>query len=103
MSAVAAIGWCAAVILVALWLVVSFMPQGRRREIVEWIAATSMYMALLMLFTSLVQDAHADDSELRLVAFGFLWVVFAGGLVVSTVNTVRSLVGASKGPPSATH
>ena len=100
---IAAIGWAAAALLVALWLVVSFMGQGRRREIVEWVAATAMYVALLTLFTSLVRDAHADDSELRLVAFGFLWVVFAGGLVVSAVNTVRSLLGASKGAVSATH
>ncbi len=103
MSGVAAVGWSAAALLVALWLVVSFMDPGRRREIVEWAAATSMYVALLMLFTNLVLRARASDSTLGLVAFGFLWVVFAGGCLVSTVNTLRSLRGAAKEQASATH
>jgi hypothetical protein len=102
-SWIAAVGWGAAALLVALWLVVSFMPPGRRREIVEWIAATSMYVALLMLFTNLVLRARASDSTLGLVAFGFLWIVFAGGLLVSAWNTVRSLRGAPKAQASATH
>ena len=96
MSWLAAVGWGAGALLVVLWLVVSFMEQGRRREIVEWVAATSMYVALLMLFTSLVQDARADQSTVRLVAFGFLWLVFAGGGLVSAVNTLRSLRSAAK-------
>ena len=104
MSAVAAVGWGAAALLVALWLVVSFMAPGRRRESVEWIAATSMYVALIMLFTNLVLRARASDSTLGLVAFGFLWIVFAGGLLVSAVNTVRSLRGGAKVQvQSATH
>jgi hypothetical protein len=103
-SPLAAVGWSAGALLVALWLVISFMRQGRRREILEWVAATSMYVALLMLFTNLVQDAHADGSLLRLGAFGFLWLIFAGGSLVSTVNTLRSLRSAGRGPiQSATH
>ena len=103
MSWVATIGWCAAALLVALWLAVSFMAPGRRRESLEWAAATSMYVALLMLFTTLVQDARADDSTVRLVAFGVLWVIFGGGLLVSSVNTLRSLRGPGKQQVSATH
>ena len=103
MSWIAPVGWSAVGLLVALWLVVSFMAPGRRRETVEWAAATSMYVALLMLFTSLVLRARAGDSTIGLVAFGFLWVVFAGGLLVSFVNTLRSLRGPGKQQASATH
>ena len=103
MSWIAAVGWGAAALLVVLWLVVSYMAPSRRRESVEWVAATSMYVTLLMLFTYLVQDARADQSTVRLVAFGFLWIVFAGGLLVSAVNAVRSLRGAAKVRASATH
>jgi hypothetical protein len=101
-SGVALVGWSAGALLVALWLVVSFMAPSRRREIVEWVAATSMYVALLMLFTYLVQDARADQSTVRLVGFGFLWLVFAGGCLVSAVNTLRSLRGAARAPVQGT-
>jgi hypothetical protein len=102
-SAIAVVGWSAAALLVVLWLVVSFMAPSRRRELVEWIAATSMYVALLMLFTSLVLRARAAESTLGLVAFGFLWLVFAGGLLVSAVNALRSLRGPGRQQTSATH
>ena len=103
MSWIAPVGWGAVALLVALWLAVSFMAPGRRRECVEWTAATSMYLALLMLFSNLVRRAHTNDNTLGLVAFGFLWIVFAGGLLVSSVNTLRSLRGAGKQQTSATH
>lgn len=103
MSWIAPVGWSAVGLLVALWLVVSFMAPGRRRETFEWAAATCMYVALLMLFTNLVLRAHAGDNTLGLVAFGFLWVVFAGGLLVSFVNTLRSLRGSGRQQVDATH
>ncbi len=103
MSWIAPVGWGAGALLVVLWLVVSFMAPGRRREIVEWAAATSMYVALLALFTNLVLRSRAADNTLGLVAFGFLWVVFAGGLLVSAVNTLRSLRSPGKQQASATH
>jgi hypothetical protein len=103
LSWIAAVGWGAAALLVVLWLVVSYMAPSRRRESVEWVAATSMYAALLMLFTNLVLRSRAADSTLGLVAFGLLWIVFAGGLLVSAVNTVRSLRGAARAQASATH
>jgi succinate-acetate transporter protein len=72
--------------------------------LVEWVAATSMYVALLMLFTHLVGRARASESTLGLVAFGFFWIVFAGGLLVSAVNVLRSLrAPASKAQMSATN
>ena len=103
MSALALIGWGAAALLVALWLAISLMVPSRRREALEWLAAASLYVTLLALFTNLVRDAWHDDSELRLVAFGFLWVVFAGGLVVVLVNGARSLRPPAKGEVDATH
>ena len=103
MSWVAPVGWGAAALLVALWIAVSFMPPTRRRESLEWVAATSMYVALLMLFTNLVLRARAGDNTLGLIAFGFLWIVFAGGLLVSCVNTLRSLRDPGKQQVSATH
>lgn len=103
MTWIAPVGWSAVAVLVVLWLVVSFMAPGRRRDTVEWLAATSMYVALLMLFTNLVLRARTTDNTLGLVAFGFLWVIFAGGLLVSSVNTVRSLRGPGKQQVNATH
>ena len=103
MSWIAPVGWTAVALLVLLWLAVSFMAPSRRRETVEWVAATCMYVALLALFTNLVLRAHAGGSTLGLVAFGFLWVVFAGGFLVSSVNTLRSLRGPGKQQASATH
>jgi hypothetical protein len=103
MSGLALVGWSAAALLVALWLVLSFRPLGARRETVEWLAAACLYTALLSLFTNLVRDAWADDSEIRLVAFGFLWVVFAGGLGVALTSALRSLRSGAKGEVDATH
>jgi hypothetical protein len=102
-SWIGAVGWGAAALLVALWLVVSIMAPGRRREIVEWAAATSMYVALLMLFTNLVLRARAAESTLGTLAFGFLWLVFAGGCLVSAYHTLRSLRGAARAQVDATH
>ena len=103
MSGLALLGWAAAATLVALWLAISLLAPSRRRETLEWFAAACLYVALLVFFTNLVRDAWGDGSELRLVAFGFLWVVFAGGLVVVLVNGVRSLQPPRKGEVDATH
>ena len=103
MSALALVGWSAAGVLVALWLAVSFMAPGLRRERVEWLAAVSMYVALLSLFTNLVLRARAADNTLGLVAFGLLWVIFAGGLLVALANALRAGRGGSGAQPGATH
>ena len=94
------IGWtgCAGLAVVAVgWLVVSFSRPGPRRERVEWIAACGLYVTLLMLFVHLVEKALASDSTLALVAFGFLAVVFAIGLLVCLAYTL----GAFRAPPGA--
>jgi len=103
LGSVGIVGWSAVGVLVALWLVVSFSAAGPRREIFEWLAATSMYVALSMLFLHLTLQARESGSTVGLVAFGFLGILFASGLVVALVHTLRSLRGPSKTQASATN
>ncbi len=86
-----------------LWLLVSFSEPGPRRDVLEWLGATAMYVALLALFLNLISTAREAGNTLALLAFGFLAVLFGIGLVVSLVNTVRSRKGLGKGQNSATN
>ncbi len=86
-----------------LWLLVSFNEPGPRRDVLEWLGATAMYVALLALLLNLISTAREAGNTLALLAFGFLAVVFGIGLVVSLVNTVRSRQGLGKGQSSATN
>jgi hypothetical protein len=91
LSVPALIGFTAVALVVIGWLVVSFTAPGRRRTAIEWTAATCLYVALLSLFVNLLLRARADDSLVGLIAFGFLCVMFGGGLVVSAFQTVQSV------------
>ena len=86
-----------------LWLLVSFSEPGPRRDVLEWLGATAMYVALLMLFLNLTGAARESGNTLALLAFGFLVLVFGIGLVVSLVNTVRSGRVQGKSQSSATN
>ncbi len=86
-----------------LWLLVSFSEPGSRRDVLEWLGATAMYLALLALFVNLTNAAREADITLALLAFGFLAVLFGIGLVVSLVKTVRSRRGLGKEQSSATN
>ncbi len=86
-----------------LWLLVSFSEPGPRRDALEWLGATAMYVALLALFLNLTNAAREADNTLALVAFGFLAVVFGLGMLVSLVNTVRSVHRPDKSQSSATN
>ena len=97
------IGGCALAVLIVGWLVVSFSAPGRKRTVVEWISTTAMYAVLSLLFIHLVRDAIEDDSTARLVAFGFLLVLFAGGLVVSLYQTFASSKSRGDSKSSATN
>ena len=100
------IGWtgCAGLVVVVVgWLLVSFSRPGPRRERVEWIAACGLYVTLLMLFVHLVEKALASDSTLALVAFGFLAVVFAIGLLVCLAYTLGAFRAPRGVNPSATN
>ena len=104
MSTIAVIGWAAVAVLVVGWLVVSFSEPGRRRAVIEWLSASAMYLALTMLFTSLISRAWESGNRFALVAFGFLGVIFVAGLCVSLVNTLLAARGHSEGTDlGATH
>jgi hypothetical protein len=45
--------------------------------------------------------AQAEDSTLRLIAFGFLLVIFAIGFVVSLASAFRALRGSARSDSSA--
>lgn len=93
LSPIAIIGFSALAVLVVGWLVVSFSAPGPRREVIEWISATALYAVLLMLFLNLCLRAREADSTVALVAFGFLCVLFGGGMVLGIVEVVRSARG----------
>jgi len=97
------VGVVAAGLLVLGWLVVSFSVPGHNRTVIEWLSATAMYVALLTLFVHLVQNAIEADSTVALVAFGFLCVLFGGGLLISVYRTLAAIRGAEDSGPSATN
>jgi len=73
MGAIGIIGFGAVGLLVVLWLLISFSQSGTRRDVLEWLAATCLFLALAMLFLNLVLEA---ESTLARVAFGFLEFLF---------------------------
>jgi hypothetical protein len=97
------IGWGAVAVVVAGWLAVAFGPAGKTRAVLESVAATGLFFALLALFTNLVHDAVSDGSWLRTGAFGLLFAIFSCSSVLSCVQTVQIARGAGSGPSSATH
>lgn len=103
-TAVAWAGYAGLAVLIVGWLAVSFSRPSPRREIVEWVAACGLYLALLSLFVSLCMRAQASGSTPALVAFGFLVALFGSGLVVSLVQMLLALRTPGRIPrASATH
>jgi len=98
-----AIGGCALAALVVGWLVVSFSAPGRKRAIVEWLCATALYVILLVFFIHLTRNAVEEDNTVALVAFGFLCVLFGGGLLVSLYQTFASFTRHGDSGTSATN
>ena len=94
------VGFSAVGLFAALWLVISFSRSSPRRDVLEWLAATCLFLALAMLFLNLVLEA---ESTLARVAFGFLEFLFAAGVVVSLVNTFRARRGPGKPQASTTN
>lgn len=97
------VGWGAVGVVVVLWLAISFSQPSRGRERLEWVAATSLYVALSMLFLNLVMRARESDNNFALVAFGLLLLLFGCGFLVSLANTLRSLGPERKAGISATN
>ncbi len=89
------VGFTSLGLLVIGWLTISFLAPGKARSRIAWAAATCMYLALLCLFTNLFQEAFHGESMLGMIAFGFLGVIFLGGLAVSSVKTLGELLGRS--------
>jgi hypothetical protein len=97
------VGWSAVGAVVVGWLTVSFLGQGRARSLMARLASLFLYLALASLFTSLVQDAWAEDRTALLIPFGFLWLIFLAGLVISLIKWIGELRGGPAGEASATH
>lgn len=90
-------------ILVIGWLVVSFSRPSRGRTVVEWLATTAMYAAILAIFVSLALRAHASGYVVAAWAIGLLCLLFGGGLIVSAWKTVAAFGGEKKTQTSATN
>ncbi len=99
MGPIGIVGFGALGVLVLLWLVISFTARSPRREVLEWIAAFSLYVSLCMLFLNLSLRAHEGDNTFALVAFAFLLLIFVCGGCVSLWNVFRAI--ARSAPPSA--
>jgi fucose 4-O-acetylase-like acetyltransferase len=98
------IATAAAVVVALTWLVVSFSAPTPRRRGIEWLGATSLYVALLAFFVNLLRRAIVSGSEAGMIGFGFLTTVFAIGLVISVWKMVAALRGrAGSDKASATH
>lgn len=101
MDLLTSIGVAALSLLAVGWLYVCFQPPGPRRAVVEWLAASALYGALLCLFISLVQRALEADNRFAAYAFGFLVAFFSGGLLVSLAKALGELRGRTDSGPSA--
>ncbi len=99
----AIVGFAAVALVVVGWLVISFSEPGPKREIVEWLSASALYLSLLMLFTWLLRKAIATDSMAGMIGFGFLLALFGMGLCVSLYHALRSGRRASTPASSATN
>jgi hypothetical protein len=100
MGAIGIIGFGAVSLFVVLWLVISFSRSSPRRDVLEWLAASCLFLALAMLFLNLVLEAESTWARL---AFGFLEFLFAAGVVVSLVNVFRARRGPGKTQVSTTN
>ncbi len=103
MNPITMVGIGAGAVLVMGWLAVSFSAPSRRREVVEWLSATSLFTVLVCLFTNLALRAREADNTAGLIGFGVLCVFFGGGLLVCSFHSVASLRSSRKTNPSTTN
>lgn len=90
-------------VLVVGWMICTFAAPSPKRVIAEWLSATAMYVGLVTLFISLSIKAQASGNTFALVAFGFLCVMFGGGLVVALWHALVAMGGENKKQASATN
>jgi hypothetical protein len=100
MGAIGIVGFGAVGLLVVLWLVISFSTASPRRDVLEWLAATCLFVALAMLFLNLFLEV---ESIFARVAFGFLEFLFASGSIIALVNVFRAARGPGRTPASTTN
>ncbi len=103
MSVYGIVGFGALGVVLVGWLIVSFAAPSPRRTVIEWLAATGLYVALCALFANLSHRAWERDSTFALIAFGFLLLFFASGGLVSLGNAVLSLRASGEEQRSATN
>jgi hypothetical protein len=103
MGSIEIVGVTALAVVGVGWLVVSFSSPGPRRELLEWISATALYLALCMLFLHLTLRAQSGGGAVVPWAFGFLGALFASGAGVSLVNAVRSTRSGGRSQASTTN
>lgn len=103
MSGLAMVGCGAGGVLILSWLIICFTAPSARRTVVEWIAATSMYVLLCALFVNMLGGALESGSNVAVGAFGFLCALFGTGLAVSTVHALKAMGGRSDEQVSATN
>ena len=103
MSPIAIIGIAALAVLAVAWVVVSFSAASRRRSVVEWVAATALYVFLLTIFVRGLLWARGADSIAGLIGFGFLCVFFGSGMTVCAIYAFRARRSDGKSSASATN
>lgn len=103
MSGLVIVGYSAAGVVVAAWLLLSFGPQGASRSTTAWLGASALYVALLSLFVNLLLRARESDSTLGVIAFGFLVAFFSVGLLLSVWRTIGQARGRGGSESGATH
>ena len=103
MSGLETVGYGAGVVLILSWLFISFKAAGPGRAVVEWVAATSMYLLLCSIFVHMLVRALQSGNNVALVAFGFLCALFGSGLAVSVTRTCMAMGGGTREQVSATN
>jgi hypothetical protein len=99
-SLVAAVG---ATILVIGWISIVILKPSPARDLLGWIGATALYLALASWFVGLSLEVWHEQRWALLVAFGFLAFMFSTGLLVSLYRTVLQIAGRSSATQSATN
>ena len=91
-SALATVGWSAAVVVVVCWLTLS-LGSGATRLRAGWLGASAMYVTFGCLFLSMFLRARANDSLAGTLGFGFLLAFFSVGFVLAAQRTLRAFAG----------